>query len=70
MREFDNDYTIAEWLTQYSEEKDVTYVRGFLGRMLFSGEDGVKKAEGPFRRRKSALPALQNDDLRCKRPAP
>ena len=41
--EFDNDYTIVEWLTQYSEEKDVTYVRGFLGRMLFSGDDGVKK---------------------------
>ena len=41
--EFDNDYNITEWLTQYSEEKDVTYVRGFLGRMLFSGEDGVKK---------------------------
>ena len=34
-----------EWLTQYSEEKDVTYVRGFLGRMLFAGEDGVKKVE-------------------------
>lgn len=41
--EFDNDYTIVEWLTQYSEEKDATYVRGFLGRMLFSGDDGVKK---------------------------
>ncbi len=41
--EFDNDSTIVEWLTQYSEEKDVTYVRGFLGRMLFSGDDGVKK---------------------------
>ena len=41
--EFDNDYNITEWLTQYSEEKDVTYVRGFLGRMLFAGEDGVKK---------------------------
>ena len=33
--EFDNDYTITEWLTQYSENKDATYVRGFLGRMLF-----------------------------------
>ena len=43
--EFDNDSTIVEWLTQYSEEKDVTYVRGFLGRMLFSGEDGVKKVK-------------------------
>ncbi len=42
-REFDNDDTIVDWLTQYSPEKDVTYVRGFLGRMLFAGEDGVKK---------------------------
>ena len=41
--EFDSDLNIAEWLTQYSEIKDVTYVRGFLGRMLFAGEDGVKK---------------------------
>ncbi len=41
--EFDNEDTIVEWLTQYSEEKDATYVRGFLGRMLFGGEDGVKK---------------------------
>ena len=42
-KEFDNDYTITDWLTGYSENKDVTYVRGFLGRMLFAGEDGVKK---------------------------
>lgn len=42
-KEFDNDYTITEWLTQFSENKDVTYVRGFLGRMLFGGEDGVKR---------------------------
>ena len=41
--EFDNDYTIVDWLTGYSPVKDVTYVRGFLGRMLFAGEDGVKK---------------------------
>ena len=41
--EFDNDLTITDWLTQYSEIKDATYVRGFLGRMLFPGEDGVKK---------------------------
>lgn len=41
--EFDNDLTIAEWLTQYSENKDTTYVRSFLGRMLFAGEDGVKR---------------------------
>ena len=43
--EFDNDLTITEWLTQYSEIKDATYVRGFLGRMLFPGEDGVKKVK-------------------------
>ena len=41
--EFDNDDTIVEWLTQYSEDKDATFVRGFLGRMLFSGEDALKK---------------------------
>lgn len=41
--EFNNDDMIVDWLTQYSTEKDVTYVRGFLGRMLFAGEDGVKK---------------------------
>ncbi len=40
---FDNDLIIVDWLTQFSEIKDATYVRGFLGRMLFAGEDGVKK---------------------------
>ncbi len=43
--EFDREDTITEWLMQYSSEKDVTYVRGFLGRMLFPGEDGVKKVK-------------------------
>ena len=43
--EFDNDLNITEWLTQYSEIKDATYVRGFLGRMLFPGEDGIKKVK-------------------------
>ena len=43
--EFDSDDTIVDWLTQYSPEKDVTYVRGFLGRTLFAGEDGVKKVK-------------------------
>ena len=42
-QEFDNNLTITDWLTQYSEIKDATYVRGFLGRMLFPGEDGVKR---------------------------
>ncbi|MDO5573112.1 MAG: ATP-binding cassette domain-containing protein [bacterium] len=43
--EFNNDLTISDWLTGYSPVKDVTYVRGFLGRMLFPGEDGVKKVK-------------------------
>ncbi|MCR4754753.1 MAG: ATP-binding cassette domain-containing protein [Lachnospiraceae bacterium] len=43
--EFNSDYTITEWLTGYSPVKDVTYVRGFLGRMLFAGEDGIKKVK-------------------------
>ena len=43
--EFDNDLTIVDWLTQFSEIKDATYVRGFLGRMLFAGDDGVKKVK-------------------------
>ena len=44
-KEFNNDYTITDWLMGYSPVKDVTYVRGFLGRMLFPGEDGVKKVK-------------------------
>ena len=40
---FDTDLIIVDWLTQFSEIKDATYVRGFLGRMLFAGDDGVKK---------------------------
>ena len=42
-KEFDCDDVIVDWLMQYSEIKDVTYVRGFLGRMLFTGDDGMKK---------------------------
>ncbi len=44
-KDFDCDDTIVDWLTQFSEEKDATYVRGFLGRMLFAGDDGVKKVK-------------------------
>lgn len=39
---FKTDEKIVDWLMPYSPEQDVTYVRGFLGRMLFSGEDGLK----------------------------
>lgn len=42
-KEFSSDDTIVDWLMPYSTEKDETYVRGFLGRMLFSGEEGIKK---------------------------
>ena len=41
--EFDSDLVIYDWLQQYSPLKDITYVRGFLGRMLFAGDDGAKK---------------------------
>ena len=44
-KDFDCDDTIVDWLTQFSEIKDATYVRGFLGRMLFAGDDGVKKVK-------------------------
>jgi ATPase subunit of ABC transporter with duplicated ATPase domains len=41
---FNTDYNLIDWLRQYSKEKDETYIRGFLGRMLFSGEESLKKA--------------------------
>ena len=40
--EFQNDEPIVDWLMQYSPEKDTTYVRGFLGRMLFAQEEALK----------------------------
>ncbi len=39
---FANDYNITDWLRQYSPEQDDAYVRGFLGRMLFSGDESLK----------------------------
>lgn len=42
-KDFSGTDTIVDWLMPYSPEKDATYVRGFLGRMLFSGDDGLKK---------------------------
>ncbi len=39
---FDNDLNITDWLRQYSPEQDDAYVRGFLGRMLFSGDESLK----------------------------
>ncbi|WP_372651579.1 ABC-F family ATP-binding cassette domain-containing protein [Halobacteriovorax sp.] len=39
----DGKYSITDWLRQYSEEKDESFIRGFLGKMLFSGEEALKK---------------------------
>jgi len=39
----DGDLNLIDWLRQYSVEKDEVYIRGFLGKMLFSGEDTFKK---------------------------
>ncbi len=39
------DLSLVDWLRQYSEEKDETYIRGFLGKMLFSGEEAMKKTD-------------------------
>lgn len=41
---FDVDLNLVDWLRQYSVEKDESFIRGFLGRMLFSGEESLKKA--------------------------
>lgn len=38
------DLNLVEWLRQYSKDPDETFIRGFLGRMLFSGDDAMKKA--------------------------
>ena len=54
-----HDLSIVDWLTQFSEIKDATYVRGFLGRMLFAGDDGVKKVRVLSGGEKVRCPALQ-----------
>lgn len=41
---FNNDLMLTDWLGQFSKEKDITYLRSWLGRMLFSGEEAIKKA--------------------------
>lgn len=42
---FENNLNITEWLKQYSKDQDDSYVRGFLGRMLFSGDESLKKVK-------------------------
>ncbi|CAG7645436.1 putative ABC transporter ATP-binding protein YbiT [Paenibacillus solanacearum] len=41
---FQTDMSLVDWLRQYSKDQDESYLRGFLGRMLFSGEEALKKA--------------------------
>jgi ATPase subunit of ABC transporter with duplicated ATPase domains len=41
---FETDLNLVDWLRQFSKEKDENFIRGFLGRMLFSGEESLKKA--------------------------
>jgi ATPase subunit of ABC transporter with duplicated ATPase domains len=41
---FNTDLNLVDWLRQFSSEKDESFIRGFLGRMLFSGEESLKKA--------------------------
>jgi ATPase subunit of ABC transporter with duplicated ATPase domains len=43
-RYFNTDLILVDWLRQYSQEKDETFIRGFLGRMLFSGEETQKSS--------------------------
>jgi ATPase subunit of ABC transporter with duplicated ATPase domains len=42
---FNEDYNLVTWLSQYTEIKEEPFVRGFLGRMLFSGEESLKKCK-------------------------
>lgn len=42
---FNKDLSLIDWLRQYSTEKDETFIRGFLGRMLFSGEESLKNCK-------------------------
>lgn len=39
------EYSLVDWLRQFSEEKSESFIRGFLGRMLFSGEEALKEAQ-------------------------
>ena len=44
-RFFNTDLSLVDWLRQFSKEQDETFIRGFLGRMLFTGEEALKSAE-------------------------
>ena len=63
---FDVDENLTEWLRKYSKDPDETYVRGFLGRMLFSGDESLKQARCYIWWRKSKMCTCENDVIRCK----
>ena len=58
------EMSIIDWMRQYSTDETDTYLRGFLGRMLFSGDDVYKKSKCSFRRRKGSLYVFKNDAFR------
>ena len=63
-----SEHSLVEWLRQYSpEDQTETFLRGFLGRMLFSGEEVNKKPSVLIRWRKSSLYVIKNDANKCKR---
>jgi hypothetical protein len=56
---------LVDWLRQWAkteEEREEVYVRGFLGKMIFSGEEALKTMPSFIRWRKSALYVISNDD--------
>ena len=65
---FENsDLNLVDWLRQFSPKDDSeSFLRGFLGRMLFSGEEVIKKGKCSIRWRKSSLYAFKNDAKWCK----
>ncbi len=66
--EFDTDTPIVDWLRQYAskEEDDNTFLRSFLGRMLFSGDE-VLNPSMFFPGRKSSLHVVENDAFKSQR---
>ena len=64
------DMNLVDWLRQYSKDQDESFLRGFLGRMLFSGEEALEEGERSVRGRESSLHALQNDADRRQRADP
>ena len=63
----DCNESIIKWLEQYAQDTTETYLRGFLGKMLFSGDDVLKTGQCTFRWRKSSLYAFPYDDVRLQR---